>query len=449
LAGLIGYYISPDYSSTGIERAFDDYLTGRVGMTSLDNTINRTLHRPPVGNDLYLTIDVRIQRIADKHFDDPVEIGEDKAVISNRGSMVVTDPHTGEILAMVSRPSYDPNKLVTSLAHGDNTYYDQLVKSPDQPLLERPIDARYVPGSTYKTVTLLAALDTNNTNLYDPFTQAEARTAVIGGQQFGPVGNNVDGYTVHFPVDTEYGFTHSANIIFARLGSRTGIDKWMEYNKRFYVGDQIPFDLPVAKSSVLKNGQPLALNELAADAFGQGYDFMTPMQMSLFDNAVANDGQLMRPQIMSKIMDQNKNVIKTFDPQSLSNPVSSKTAADTRQAMFGVIRCGSGSVVPSFFTGNTGIIGKTGTAQVSNGEIAPHAWLITQAPYAVTNPSQLPALTIVAMKENGGEGAFGVGPWIAHTYQDIFDQNLVKYQAPALPDPNYCCKTQLLQLGCR
>lgn len=450
LAGLIGYYISPNFASTGIEHQYDDYLTGKMGVTALDNTINQTLHRPPIGNDIYLTIDVRIQRVADKHFDDPVRIDNDNTFVSNRGSVVITDPHTGELLAMVSRPSFDPNQLVSTITHGDMGYYNELVKSPDQPLVERPLQSRYIPGSTYKAVTLMAGLDTGNTNLYDTFDEKHAvGPVIINGQAFGPVGNNVQGYTIRFPVTTEYAFTHSANVIFAQIGTKTGVDKWMDYNKRFYVGDKIPFDLPVAQSSVLKNGQPLALNELAANAFGQGYDFMTPLQMSLFDNAVANDGQLMRPMLVSKITDQQKNPLQTFSSQVLSSPISSKTATDVRQAMFGVIRCGSGSVVRDFFTANTGVIGKTGTAQVSpNGELHPHGWLITQAPYSVTTPTQQPALTIVAMKENGGEGGLIVGPMIAHMYQEIFENNYVKTQTPPTPDPGYCCKTLLLQLGC-
>src|SRR5712691_286937 len=125
LAGLIGYYISALYPATGLEAKFDDQLSGRVGMTSLDNTVNQVLHRPPVGNDIYLTIDVRIQRIADKHFDDrpdQTEINKGNAFISNRGSIIVMNPQSGEVLAMVSRPIYDPNKLVTTLVRGDLTY---------------------------------------------------------------------------------------------------------------------------------------------------------------------------------------------------------------------------------------------------------------------------------------------------------------------------------------
>lgn len=127
--------------------------------------------------------------------------------------------------------------------------------------------------------------------------------------------------------------------------------------------------------------------------------------------------------------------------------MSSQTAAQVRQAMFGVVRCGSGSIVSQLFTSSAGIIGKTGTAELGN-NLPAHSWMITQAPYSVSNPTQLPALTIVAMKENGGEGGATVGPMIASIYNDIFANNYVKTTLPPPPDANYCCQTGLLQRGC-
>jgi peptidoglycan glycosyltransferase len=451
LAGLIGYYVA-GYPPTGVEAQFDAYLSGRVGLTSLDNTMNHILHRPPVGDDIYLTIDERIQKIAYNDFlhnNPPVD--NVNVFKSDRGSVIITNPHTGEILAMVSNPTFDPNKLVDTLTHGDLSYYNALSSQKvEQPLLERPLYGHYAPGSIYKTVTLLAGLDSGHTTLDEQFDQQHALGPVFfDGQAFGPTGNNIAGYTIHYPVTTEYGFTHSDNIIYAQIGVHTGQTTWLDYNKRFYVGQQIPFDLPVGVSTVLNNGKPLADNELAADSFGQGYDFVTPMQMSLVDDIVANNGQLMRPMLISKIVDPDKTPIQTFTPQPAGQQqVSAQTATEVRQAMYGVVRCGSGSIVQQLFTSQMGIIGKTGTAEVGNGQPA-HAWLITQAPYLGTNPSQLPELTIVAMKENAGEGGTVIGPMIAAMYQDIFTKVMTNVQMPPPPDPAYCCKTGLLQIGCQ
>lgn len=452
LAGLIGYYVGPSFPSTGLENKFDDYLSGRLGLTSLDNTVNQTLHRPPVGDDIYLTIDERIQQIANKHFDDPVAIDNNATFKTDRGSVIISDPKTGEILAMVSRPSFDPNRIVNTLSQGDLTYFNALNANKEQPLLERPLLGLYAPGSTYKTVTLLAGLDSGNTTLDQPFDRDHAlgtnNTVVYNGQVIGPVGNNIQGYTIRFPVTTEYGYTHSDNIIFAQVGVKTGAKTWLDYNNRMYVGQKIPFDLPVAVSTVGSSGQQMPDNLLAANSFGQGQDFITPMQMSLVDNVVANNGQLMRPMLVSKILDPNQTPMQTFTPQALGSPqVSSQTATQVRQAMYGVINCGSGLLVRDLFTSQSGIIGKTGTAEVGGGKGA-HSWLITQAPYTVNNPSQLPALTIIGMKENGGEGGAAVGPMIAHMYNDIFTNVMKNVQTPAPPPSTYCCTTKLLQIGC-
>lgn len=464
LAGLIGYYV-PGYPITGIEQQYDDVLSGRVGSTELGNTVNSVLHRAPIGDDIYLTIDERIQQIADKHFDDPTNETQQ----SNRGSIIVTDPHKGEILAMVSRPSFDPNKMVQTLEQSDLSYYNQLVANPDNPLLERPLHGQYAPGSTYKTMTLLAGLDSGHTTLDEKFyndhdpahSSNQALEVVINGQTIGPQGNNIGppdaNYTLHYPVTTEYGYSHSDNIIFAEVGVHTGLDTWMDYNKRFYVGQQPPFDLPVTPSQVLPVGQDtMDVNTLAADSFGQGADFVTPFQMSLIDNAVANDGILMRPRLILKETDHQTvtdlqkqyqgNIVQTFDPQQLGTPINRKTAQDVRRAMYGVIRCGSGLLVSALVGSKTSIIGKTGTAQVGGAGTNPHGWMITEAPYSVTNPDQSPALAIVAMKENDGHGADAVGPMTAHIYEDVFSNGYVQASLPPLPtQQQYCGSTGLLQ----
>ena len=156
LAGLIGYYISPLFSSSGVELRYDDYLSGRLGVTGLNNYVNQTLHRPPVGDDIYLTIDVRMQALLEKYFDQAAPPPDGVNIFkTDRGSAIIANPHTGEILAMLSRPTFDSNRV----ASGDLKYFSSLEKDPEQPLLERPIQTTYIPGSTYKTMTLLAGLD--------------------------------------------------------------------------------------------------------------------------------------------------------------------------------------------------------------------------------------------------------------------------------------------------
>ena len=110
-----------------------------------------------------------------------------------------------------------------------------------------------------------------------------------------------------------------------------GVDTWLNYNSRFYVGKQIPFDLPVAVSTVTPPGGQLSVRGLAENSFGQGVDFVTPFQMSLFDNAIANNGNLMRPWLVMKIVDPtNSTVVQSFSPQQLGTPISQDTASQMR-----------------------------------------------------------------------------------------------------------------------
>lgn len=468
LANVIGYYISPLYGSTGIEQQYNNYLTGQVGSTGLNNTINHILHLPPVGDDIYLTIDVRIQKIVDQYFDLEAPIDNTSTFKTDRGSVIVTDPHTGEILAMLSRPGYDANRI----AAGDLNYFNQLESDPEQPLLDRPIDSCYVPGSTYKTMTLMAGLDSGSSQLDEKFynfngfnppqyLQAVGPVTLGAGndkEKFGPVGNNIDGYTFNYPVDLRYGYSHSDNIIFAQVGVQAGVDTWLKYNRALYVGQQIPFDLPVHVSTVTpqRNLCPLnapaetslSVKQLAENSFGQGVDFMTPMQMALINDVVANNGELMRPTLVYKIVDPNQTVLQSFNPQVLSTPISATTATQMRDAMYGVVRCGSGSLTKVQLSFSPwSVIGKTGTGQVdSTGTTPAQSWFITQAPYVYQSGSgQLPRIAIVAQKEHGGEGAYANGPMLTNIYNAIFSQVITNVPQPPAPDPNFCYNTGLLQ----
>jgi len=456
LAGLIGYYISPLYGSSGIERQYDNYLSGRVGVTALNNYVNQTLHRPPVGDDIYLTIDVRMQALLDKYFDQAAPPADGFYIFkTDRGSAIIANPHTGEILAMLSRPTFDPNRI----ASGDLKYFNSLEKDPEQPLLERPLQSTYIPGSTYKTMTLQAGLDSGSAHLDDPFyndhdpNHPQALGPVTIGtsnetEVFGPNGNNLEPYTHTFPVALRYGYTHSDNIIFAQVGAKMGASTWLDYNSRLYVGKKIPFDLPVKVSTVTPaNGQSLKLNQLAENSFGQGIDSITPLQMTMIDNAIANNGVLMRPSLVLKIVDPSGAIVMSSSPQSLGTPISDNTASQMRDGMYGVVQCGSGkfgptpSLAPELDTSPWAIIAKTGTGEVPrvNGHtVGAEGWLLTQAPY------QNPQLTIVAMKENVGEGGSAVGPMVTRTYNDIFSK-IMKIPTSPPVDPNYCFTTGLLQ----
>ncbi|GCE26996.1 penicillin-binding protein [Dictyobacter alpinus] len=452
LAGLIGYYV-PEYGLIdGIEKQYSKILNGEEDHLPLDELINQTLHRHFIGNDIYLTIDVRIQRSINRIFThyqpatDPFYRDphfKNMVYPSRRGAAIVSNPHSGEILAIVSAPGYDPNLMVQTLSRSDLSYFNKINRDPDQPFLMRPLKARYAPGSTFKTVTLMAALDSGITSLDHPWSQREAMGPLsYEGRRI--LGDNLGYglYTFHFPITTAYAYSNSDNIVFAQLGVRTGRETWLEYTRRLYIDQELAFDLPVTHSSVQNaDKKPLSILQLASNAFGQGVDNVTPLQMSLVNNTVANNGILMRPMVIAKIMDKNGNPVKIFNPQSLNTVVSKETAYQIRQAMNGVTTCGSGWRINSLFSSSDAIIGKTGTAEVGGGRAA-HSWMITQAPFWSDDPEQMPALSIVAMRENAGEGAYAVGPAIWQMYREIFRQGYIKAALPPRNNPYIYCPSQ-------
>jgi peptidoglycan glycosyltransferase len=448
LAGLLGYYISPLYGSTGIEAQYDAYLSGRAAQVSPQRILDAALHHPPVGSDIYLTIDLGVQRLLERAFDADANVFPPDGVsrfATDRGSAIVTDPRSGQILALLSRPGYDPNRLVrlSDARASGLAYYDRLAADPGQPLLDRPLDARYVPGSIYKVMTLLAGLDTGSAHLSDLYDARRALgPVVINGEAFGPAGNNIAGYTHAFPVDLRYGFAHSDNVIFAQLGAQLGAATWLDYNRRFYVGGPPPFDLPAAPSSVTPpGGGPLSPNALAEGAFGQGVDFVSPLGVSLINAAIADDGHLMRPRVVLKIISPQGQVVQAAPDQLLGSPVTEQTASQVRDAMYGATLCGTGAAVPQLRDSPWAILSKTGTGEVGGG-LPAQSWLIAQAPY------QHPLLSIVAMREHGGEGGKTNGPLVADLFNGIFtDPHLPAWKPPLppAPDPLYCQRTGLTQ----
>ncbi|HVU69336.1 MAG TPA: penicillin-binding transpeptidase domain-containing protein, partial [Ktedonobacteraceae bacterium] len=184
-----------------------------------------------------------------------------------------------------------------------------------------------------------------------------------------------------------------------------------------------------------------------------GKDFVTPFQMMVIDNVAANDGKLMRPAIIQKIVNpQDGTLLRAFSPQLLRQVISAASAQATRDAMYGVNACGSGSlkiVQLSYPYTNWEVIGKTGTAQVPpgpNNQVIPaDSWFMTAAPY-IYQSNQIPAITITAMKENGGEGAYANGPMLRDIYDQIFTKVLTGVHTNPVPPggSSFCTNTKLL-----
>ncbi len=348
---------------------------------------------------------------------------------SQLGSIIVENPQTGEILAMVSRPYFNGDTIGDTSVAPDNPrltvgeeYWNKIVTDPNSPLLNRAVQGQYPPGSTFKTLTLGAAIDSGKYTVHSTFSQADATTYTVDG--FKIDSNNLGDYTngpqpASFPLELGHAYAYSDNVVFARVGVGLGADTWLSYTKKFFMstpGDpqSIPIDtFPSGSSDVYTQGSfdPVLL---ASSAFGQGQLFLSPMTMSMIVSAVGADGNVFAPRLELKAVPysttdptQVARNAPNNDPVALGQAFSPDAANQVRQAMRDVVTYGSvgasGGAIAAIANLPMTIGGKTGTAQLTSGN--PHAWFISLAPDNGYTGGGGAQLAVVVMKERGGEGA--------------------------------------------
>jgi peptidoglycan glycosyltransferase len=437
LGPLLGYF-SYKYGTAGIEATYNDQLAGIEYSTTLQDFEARLLHKPRYGADVYLTIDLRLQEAANNLYNQSaLEGGVCQPPGSNPpGALIVEDPSTGEILALVSRPAYDPNRI------DDPAYWRQITSDPDAPLLDHATQGLYVPGSTFKTVTLAAALDTGLVSLGTTFSRNQAIYFTVNGQHlvWSDYFNDWRG-VVSFPLSVEAAYAYSDNIAYARLAVQMGAQTWLNYVGRFGIAipgrnvPPVPFDAPYTQSRAYNpttDGQPTTFdaNLLASSGFGQGQLLISPLTMTEITSAVAANGVLWDPHVVWKVVPHgvNPNDVAPVSPVMYGGgPVfSAQTAASIRRAMWAVATYGTGAaglqrngVYPYQTFVYMG--GKTGTGQLHSG--LPQAWWISLAPDDQAPGGGPARLVITISKEHSGEGACQV--WVANDlYQYAFDHHL-------------------------
>lgn len=374
LAQVIGY-ASLRYGRTDLEQAYDEYLSGANQADSLRDLWNRAVHHATIGDDLVLTIDERLQRAAAE------------ALKGRRGALVALDPHTGEVLAMVSNPTYDPNTLERA--------WDALRADPRAPLFNRATEGLYPPGSTFKTVTLAAALESG---LARPDTRFRCHGDwVVTGFHIG-CNNLPPGSNGEYTLADAYAF--SVNVTFGQLAVQLGAARFADYARRFGLDDSLPFDLPVAASRLAGGRTELPELLLAESGFGQGSVQVTPLEMALVAATVANDGVTPRPMLVRQVRRHDGTPLAAAEPRSLRQALQPGTAATVRQLMQQVVDRGSG--VEARIPG-VPVAGKTGTAETGSAA-PPHAWFIAFA------PADRPILATAVVLENAGEGSQQAAP---------------------------------------
>ncbi|MGC4107147.1 MAG: penicillin-binding protein 2 [Thermomicrobiales bacterium] len=357
-AYVAGFYSPLMYGASGLEATWNDDLSGSAGRNAVDRAVNELLDRSEDGFDLYLTLDTALQQQATD------------LLSGRKGAVVLLDPHTGETLAFASVPNYDPNRLFsTTTAENDGvrSYWDELSKDPAAPFVLRANLGLYTPGSTFKTITSAAAIETG-TATPDTVYQDNGEL-VIDGRTL--VENNRPD-----PSRTEWtleeGVAWSLNVVFAQVGLQLGANRLWDYGTRFGFETSPPFDLPVAQSQIASSRSFLdSQNALADTAFGQGQILTTPLQMALVAATFAAGGTAPTPYLVSRVADSTNKTIRTNAPGAWQKPVSASTANQVAGMMVNAVQ--NGSVQAAITAGYT-VGGKTGTAETGDGSI--HSWFI-------------------------------------------------------------------------
>jgi peptidoglycan glycosyltransferase len=410
-------FASLRFGTSGVERAWDDILTGRTDPNPLNDVINDILGRQPTPHDLTLTIDQRLQDFAAN------QLGADA------GAVVALDPRTGAILAMTSTPSFDATPI-SGDEDAAGSAMEQIQDKPGHPLVDRDRQGHYTPGSIMKIVTASAALDsgaiTPRTTFADQPRQ-ETEGFVVQGfrvreHDLSPVQPALWAFSEALQV--------SSNIYFAHVGLEIGADAYLDYARRFGFCSPLEIGqtsrvLSVAASYVTaaRGGDCAPFSdraELAQAAFGQGRVAVTPVQMALVAATIANDGVMPTPYVVSDVRihatrpanGASQRILETYDPAGGTRVVGSGTAADVRSAMveavqgaLGRLYAGAGAVTNYGISG-VSTAGKTGTAELGP-NTPPHSWFIGFAP---AEGSATPAIAVAVIVESGGSGSGRAAP---------------------------------------
>lgn len=383
----------------GIEQYYDQVLRGKDGVREverdhLNKELNVIANREAVpGNNLVLTLDRRLQETLSTALRTTV-----KRLRVPGGAAIALDPRTGQVLALVSEPSFDPNLFTQG---GDPKAFDAIFQDPNHPLFFRTISGTYPSGSTIKPVIAAAGLAEGIIN---------ERTTVnsVGGITVGP--NFFPDWKQggHGITDVRKALAESVNTFFFVLGGGfedrigLGVDRIVHYLQRFGLGSKLGIDLPNEASGFLPTAEwrkrPGAGTWYLGDtyylAIGQGYVNVTPLQVATYTAAIANGGTLFQPHLLKTILTPEGSVERQIAPNEIGKTVDARTLAIVRSGMREAVLSGSARALGDL---PVAVGAKTGTAQFGNDQRT-HAWLTSFAPY------DRPEIVVTVVIEEGGEG---------------------------------------------
>ena len=382
------------YSATGVELADNKLLQGTDPRLTVRNLIDLVTGKQQQGASVQLTINSKAQQAAYAAL---------KAT-GKSGAVVALDPKTGAILAMASYPTFDPNAYATFDGNQLNKIDAKYRNNPNQPLLNRAINASYPPGSTFKIVTSSAAFGTGrynpNTSVYAPTVLKLPQTSNTLINANGEVCGTGSG---HVPLIGA--FTQSCNTTFGALGEKLGGSLLKQQADKFGFNDSgLAVPMPVSPSNYVA---PPSQALTAYSAIGQYSDTVTPMQEAMMSAAIANGGTLMKPYLIQDVKAPDTTTVQQTTATQLSHPVSAATASQVKQMMVSVVNSANGTAfsVPGIHNPGLDIAGKTGTAQNGTNNTG-----LDDAVFTALAPAPNPQIAVGVIIRGGGYGAAAAAP---------------------------------------
>lgn len=373
-AHVLGY-LDQRYGLTGLEYNYDSELMVNSNLGFLDYFKMFKMGQKEtdkVGNGLKTTLDYDTQKAASD------------LLGSNRGAVVALVPSTGEILAMVSKPDFNPNKL--------SEIWDKINKDENRPLLNRAVSGLYAPGSTFKTVTAVSVLE-NIKDINSRMFKDEGKFLFNAKESLQNYGGEVLGN-----ISFKDAYVHSSNVVFGTLGIELGNSKLLDTAEKFYFNKNIPADGIIIDNSRFPKYKSSEKGNIAQSAIGQSAVLATPMQMALVASTIANDGVMMQPMLVNEVLSAKGERLRVIQPKALATVTSKENAVLIKEFMRGVVTNGTGG---NAAISGINVAGKTGTADHDdkpNVEEAPHSWFIGFAPY------ENPKIAVAVIVEEGGVG---------------------------------------------
>ena len=383
-AHLTGYY-SRDWGLGGVEASQNSILSGSDSKLFVNRVIDLVDNKSPKGGSVTLTVDPDAQRAA---YDGLKALGENV-----QGAVVAIEPSTGKILAMVSSPSFNPDRLASHDFNEVGEAKQRLEENKLSPLNNRAIEEVLPPGSTFKLVTAAAALDSGR---YTPDTEVPGGARLDLPQTDTDLVNHTGGGCGGDKITLTRALEVSCNVSFGDVGMKVGADKLRDTAEKFGFGKRAFNDLDdaITRQSLSRFPEDPDPPQTALSSIGQFDVATTPLQMAMVAAGIANDGVVMRPYLVDEIKSPKLDVIGKTEPEPMPDQpaMSSSAARDLTQMMVSVVDNGTARTaqIPG-----VEVAGKTGTAQ-SSPDRPPYAWFVSSA------PAETPAVSVAVLVQDAG-----------------------------------------------